>query len=42
MVTIKQKSTVNTQKIKTKEFKHTSIENYQIAKKQRKKRTEEI
>lgn len=42
MVTIKQKSTVNTQKIKIKESKHTSIENHQIAKKEKKKGTEEL
>lgn len=37
MVTIKQKSTINTQKIKIKESKHTSLENHQIAKKRRRK-----
>lgn len=41
MVTIKQKSTVNTQKIKIKESKHTSLENHQIAKKEKKKRRKE-
>lgn len=36
MVTVKQKPTVNTQKIKRKEANHTTTKNHQIAKKENK------
>lgn len=41
MVTTKQKPTVNTQKIKRKEYKHTTTEKYEITKEEIKKRTKE-
>lgn len=41
MVTTEQKPAVNTQKIKRKEYEHTSKESYQITKKAREDRSRE-